>query len=101
VSWTSTRDSFNIKNISRFTEEILPRYFKHHNFASFIRQLNMYGFKKIRHPDGDNVYMNEHFKDSSRHLLPNIVRKLREEKDEELALYSQPQNNSDPGRVGK
>ena len=62
VSWTTTRDSFIIKNITRFTEEVLPSYFKHHNFASFIRQLNMYGFKKIRHSEGDNVYMNEHFK---------------------------------------
>lgn len=52
VSWTSTKDSFIIKNVPTFTETILPLYFKHHNFASFIRQLNMYGFKKIRHSDG-------------------------------------------------
>ncbi len=35
----------------------------------------MYGFNKKRHPDGDNVYMNEYFKEGSRHLLSNIVRK--------------------------
>lgn len=52
ISWTSTGDSFNIKNISKFTDEILPQYFKHRNFSSFIRQLNMYGFRKTRHPDG-------------------------------------------------
>lgn len=52
ISWTSSGDSFNIKNISKFTDEILPQYFKHRNFSSFIRQLNMYGFRKTRHPDG-------------------------------------------------
>lgn len=49
ISWTSSSDSFNIKNISHFTETVLPRFFKHNNFSSFIRQLNMYGFRKIRH----------------------------------------------------
>ena len=78
VGWTSTRDSFIIRSISRFTEEVLPRYFKHHNFASFIRQLNMYGFRKVRHSDGDNVYLNEHFKRGCPHLLNNITRKLRD-----------------------
>lgn len=58
LAWTSSGDSFAIKNISKFTDEILPIYFKHRNFASFIRQLNMYGFRKIRHQEGDNIYMN-------------------------------------------
>ena len=58
LAWTSSGDCFAIKNISKFTDEILPIYFKHRNFASFIRQLNMYGFRKIRHLEGDNVYMN-------------------------------------------
>ena len=47
----------------------------------------MYGFRKIRHQEGDNVYMNEYFKLNSRHLLKNITRKVKEDKEEQVEVY--------------
>jgi heat shock transcription factor len=42
VSWSETRDSFTVWDEHVFAQELLPQYFKHRNFSSFIRQLNTY-----------------------------------------------------------
>lgn len=34
-------NSFLVLDEQRFAKEILPKFFKHNNMASFIRQLNM------------------------------------------------------------
>jgi hypothetical protein len=47
VSWMDSGESFVVKNQFIFQMEILPRFFRHNNLSSFIRQLNTYGFKKV------------------------------------------------------
>ncbi|KAI7870528.1 HSF-type DNA-binding-domain-containing protein [Spinellus fusiger] len=39
-------DMFIIEYISKFTEKVLPKLFKHCKFATFVRQLNIYGFQR-------------------------------------------------------
>lgn len=49
--WAQDGETFIVKNTDVFEKSIIPQFFKHSKFSSFVRQLNFYGFRKIKYAD--------------------------------------------------
>lgn len=101
VRWTALGNSFVVLDTNEFTKEVLPKHFKHSNFASFVRQLNKYDFHKVKisseekqsYEYGEDAWEFQHpdFRRNDREALENIRRKAPLKKESALdpnAQYS-------------
>lgn len=79
-SFTAGGRSFTIWDATGFSRDVIPRYFRHNNFSSFIRQLNQYGFQKMRSDKWE--FAQKDFRQGDFHRLKFISRR---------SLRNQPQ----------
>ncbi|OIW27935.1 hypothetical protein CONLIGDRAFT_682943 [Coniochaeta ligniaria NRRL 30616] len=81
IRWSDKGDSFIVIDEDEFAKKLIPELFKHNNYASFVRQLNMYGFHKRvglsdnsmkaseRKNKSPSEYYNQYFKRGHPNLL--------------------------------
>jgi len=82
ISWGENGDTFVVKDQTEFSRKVLPKHFKHNNFASFVRQLNKYDFHKVKvdktNSFGENIWEFKHpyFQFNRKDQLELIKRKI-------------------------
>jgi hypothetical protein len=82
VSWQPHGRCFLVRDVKRFEENILPRFFKMTMYTSFRRQLHLWGFKRLVQKTPDySAYYHELYLRSKPLLLRNIVRNRQRSKD--------------------
>lgn len=87
IKWSSDGNDIEIYDQSLFQKKILEKYFKHIKISSFIRQLNIYEFERVKLIDPNSrdliVFRNRLFSRGSNsfHLIKR-KKKSNKEKDE-------------------
>jgi len=107
VHWNEEGTSFIIPNHQELAEHVLGRHFKHNNFASFVRQLNMYGFHKVPHLNhgilhNDGLpevweFVNQNFQRDHPEYMTSIVRKKGEAEKARSAAKQRSTSPASPG----
>lgn len=76
ISWQPHGRCFVVRKPQDFLHEIMPRYFKQKKFASFQRQLNLYGFQRLTIGRDKGAYYHELFL-RDKPLLAHKIRRQR------------------------
>nr|XP_033331453.1 heat shock factor protein-like isoform X1 [Megalopta genalis]XP_033331456.1 heat shock factor protein-like isoform X1 [Megalopta genalis] len=94
ICWSPNGRSFFIRNQAQFARELLPHYYKHNNMASFVRQLNMYGFHKkvsvelggLKCDRDEMEFAHQFFCKGHPYLVEHIKRKIASSKGQDPSL---------------
>lgn len=80
VSFSSHGRAFAIHKPRRFCAEVMPRFFRQTKLASFQRQLNLYGFRRIYDGPDNGGYYHKYFLRGQPSLARDVKRRVKQKK---------------------
>ncbi|KAI8361800.1 HSF-type DNA-binding-domain-containing protein [Choanephora cucurbitarum] len=106
IFWVDQGQVICVPNAVLFSQNILPKFFKHSNWQSFVRQLNLYGFRKVYQLNlayDDSLekrivwqFKHDHFQRDHPELLCEIKRRttkvIQQQNAQQNALQKQKQD---------
>jgi len=75
VSWQPHGRSFTVHKPKEFVEKIMPTYFNQTKYASFQRQLNLYGFCRLTQGPDKGAYLHKCFVRGEQGLCRGMIRR--------------------------
>lgn len=72
IKWQKKGTVISVSNKEQFAAEVLPKYFQHANIATFVRQLNNYGFSKLEKDSSLFEFAHRDFRKNSPEFLYKI-----------------------------
>ncbi|MGK3751614.1 MAG: hypothetical protein ACI8RD_003915 [Bacillariaceae sp.] len=74
VCWQPHGKAFMVLKPKDFVGEVMPHFFNQTKYASFQRQLNLYGFSRLTHGPDKGAYYHNCFVRDQRYLCKGMVR---------------------------
>jgi hypothetical protein len=74
VCWQPHGRSFMVHKPKEYVEDVMAHYFNQTKYASFQRQLNLYGFSRLSHGRDKGAYYHQCFVRGDRNLCRGMVR---------------------------
>lgn len=93
VCWMPHGRAWKVLKPREFEVRVIPTYFEHAKFSSFIRQANGWGFRRLTHGPDRNAYYHPLFLRALPHLCkemkrPGVAKKLAADPEHEPDLYA-------------
>ena len=102
IHWNNEGTGFIIIDSDKLANMILPNFYIHNKYSSFVRQLNIYGFHKMKSTiseDGEGFYHDKINKFTPKDQIKQITRKNKKKVINYLLSNNKYNNTSNDNKI--